>query len=103
MSNVSTQFKKGQSGNPKGAPKRDWTWAGVLEKAVQKKIKDKKSGKFVELKEIVAQGLITAAARGDIRAHKVLMDRMDGMPELKGQIDSNVTISIDKDLEQKDE
>lgn len=76
MSNPATQFKPGESGNLKGRPKRDWTWSGELQKAVEKA---EKSGKT--LKEIVANSLIHQAKRGNIQAQKELMNRMDGMPQ----------------------
>lgn len=62
--------------NRKGAPKREWTWSGVLQKAVQKKMK---SGG--EIKELIAQSLIDEAIKGNVVAIKELMNRMDGMPQ----------------------
>lgn len=81
-----TPFKKtGAAANPNGAPKRDWTWSGVLEKAVQEELNG------VALKEAVAKSLIREALKGNVVATKELMNRMDGMPQqeidLKGKID----------------
>lgn len=81
MAKNQTSFKKGQSGNPKGAPKRDWSWSSVLEKAVQKAIKLKKTGKNVTVKEIVAESLVDQAIKGNVRASIALMNRMDGVPQ----------------------
>lgn len=82
-------FKKGQSGNPKGAPKRAWTWAGELQKAVEKKNLD-----GVAIKEAVAESLIDQALQGNVIASKELMNRMDGMPQqdlnLAGKIEQIV-------------
>jgi len=83
MSNPATQFKPGESGNLKGRPKRDWTWSGELQKAVEKA---EKSGKT--LKEIVANSLIQQAKKGNIQAQKELMNRMDGMPNQSTDITS---------------
>ena len=84
-------FKKGQSGNPKGAPKRNWTWAGELEKAVQRKYKD-----GTPVKQAVADSLVTQAVGGNVVATKELMNRMDGMPpqpvEQQGTIKFEVII-----------
>lgn len=73
------RFKPGQSGNPKGAPKRDWTWSGVLQKAVEQSTKDKK-GKKHKVKELVAQSLLNQVYKGNVLAIKALMERMDGYP-----------------------
>ncbi len=69
-------WKPGQSGNPKGAPKRNWTWSGVLQKAVQKKAKDGRP-----IKDIIADSLIAETFKGNVQAHKAIMDRMDGLPQ----------------------
>lgn len=76
MAKVSTSWKKGQSGNPKGAPKRAWTWAGELQKAVEKAAADGRP-----IKEIIANSLLKEALKGNVAAHKAIMDRMDGMPQ----------------------
>jgi hypothetical protein len=75
MSNKATQFKPGQSGNPKGAPKRDWTWSGEYQKAVEKKNLD-----GIPVKEGIAESLAGKALEGDVNAIKELVNRMDGMP-----------------------
>lgn len=76
MSNKATQFKKNDPRiNRKGAPKREWTWAGVLEKAVEAAGKN-----GLTIKEEVAKALIKETKKGNIQAIKELMNRMDGMP-----------------------
>lgn len=69
-------WKPGQSGNPKGAPKRSWTWSGELEKAVEKANLEGR-----RIKEVIAESLIAEALKGNVNAHKAIMDRMDGMPK----------------------
>jgi len=76
MPKVSTSYKPGQSGNPHGRPRRNWTWASVLQAAVQKKTK---SGKTV--KQLIAESLVAEAEKGNVQAHKAIMDRMDGLPK----------------------
>jgi len=83
MAKSSTSYQSGQSGNPKGRPKREWTWSGVLQKAVEKA---EESGKTV--KEEVAEALIKEARKGNIQAVKELMNRMDGMPQQPTDITS---------------
>ena len=70
-------FTKGDKNiNRKGQPKRNWTWAGVLEKAVEAKAKDGKS-----IKVHIANSLLAEALKGNVVAQKELMNRMDGMPQ----------------------
>ena len=69
-------FKKGQSGNPGGRPKRDWTWSGELQKAVEEMAKDGK-----DIKYHVVRSLLAEALKGNINAQRELMNRMDGMPQ----------------------
>lgn len=98
MSNVGTQFKKGQSGNPNGAPKRAWTWSGELQKALEKKTLD-----GVAVKQGVAESLIDAALQGNVMAIKEMFNRMDGMPKQDMALDGELTHLIvtrgEKDLD----
>lgn len=88
------KFKKGQSGNPKGAPKREWTWAGVLADAVEEMAKDGKP-----MKVHIARSLLAEALKGNVLAQKELMNRMDGMPAQPHDVQGNLTVVIDKSLE----
>jgi len=76
-----TQFKPGQSGNPKGRPAVNLT--NVLKKEVAKALRSK--GKDVEVdgvKVTVAEGLVKKmigkALNGDMRAMQMIFDRNDG-------------------------
>jgi hypothetical protein len=69
-------FQKGVSGNPGGRPKRDWSWASELEKAVNET--EKQTGKT--FRELVAKRVVAEAASGNINAIKELINRMDGFP-----------------------
>lgn len=69
-------FRKGQSGNPGGRPKREWSWSGELAKAVEASAKDGKPIKYH-----VARSLVAEALKGNVMAQKELMNRMDGMPQ----------------------
>ena len=75
MANPENYFKPGVSGNPKGAPKRNWTWAGVYQKAVEESEADGKP-----VKHHIAKALVKEAKKGNILAVKELANRMDGMP-----------------------
>lgn len=72
MAKSSTTFKKGKSGNPKGAPKMAWTWAGVLRQLSKEKLKG------VEIKELAGRALLKEVLKGNVPAIKEYGDRMDG-------------------------
>lgn|ERR1035437_7301772 len=71
----STSWKPGQSGNPKGYVKRDWTWKGELEQAVEEALSDGKTIKYHLARSLIKQGL-----KGNVNAIEKMMNRMDGMP-----------------------
>lgn len=76
------KFIKGQSGNPGGRPKREWTWAEELEKAANET--EPKSGK--QWRELISKRVIMEAASGNMLATKELMNRLDGMPTQKNEV-----------------
>lgn len=69
-------FQKGQSGNPGGRPKREWTWQGLLEK-VGNEVENKTGQTF---KDLVAKRLWIECVNGNVHAIKELFNRLDGMP-----------------------
>lgn len=76
MSSKDTQFKPGQSGNPGGRPKKEWTWAGLLEKVAEET--EIKSGQ--KFKDLVSKRMWVDAVNGSLGAQKEIMNRMEGMP-----------------------
>lgn len=82
MSNPNPSYKipKGVSGNPKGRPKREWTWAGLIEQQMEKLGPDKKA-----VKDAVAASLVAKALEGDVVAIKEIGNRIDGMPVQKNE------------------
>ena len=89
-----TSFKPGQSGNPSGRPKREWTWASLLEQ-VGEEIEPKSKQKF---KDLVSKKLWIKAVNGDVMAIKEILNRMDGMPPQRniheGDEDNPIPIDI---------
>ncbi len=71
-------FQKGQSGNPKGRPKKGQTMADAL-RTVPNKTQDGKQNK-----RAVAEKLVEMARGGNLEAMKLLFERVDGkVPETR--------------------
>jgi len=66
-------FKPGQSGNPKGRPKKGQALAELLETALKAKGED-----GIPKRKAVIDTLIRLALSGDLDAIKVILDRVDG-------------------------
>ena len=70
------KFVKGQIANPNGRPKKEWTWAHVLQEAV-----DEATQSGEPVKKVLARALIREGLRGNVHAIKAVMERMDGLPQ----------------------
>lgn len=67
-------WEKGQSGNPKGRPKRGVSMAEELQKILRSK--DEETGKTNRF--LIAQSLVKAAKDGNVMAAREIFDRIDG-------------------------
>lgn len=72
-------FKKGQSGNPKGRPKQ----LPELKELLADVLSEEKDGRTAAFAILAA--LRVKAAKGDVRAAQLLLDRAYG--QVKGQLD----------------
>ena len=72
-----TSWKKGQSGNPHGRPKKEFTVAEKI-RAILKETSDE-NDKRTYL-EIFARRVVFDAIRGDPTARKIVMQYVDGLP-----------------------
>ncbi len=91
-------FVKGQSGNPGGRPKREWTMTGLIEDSLEEQ-----DNTGVSYKVTIAKKLRQLARNGDLGAIKEINNRIDGMPVQKNilagdeenpiQIDVNATLN----------
>ena len=72
--NPPASWKPGQSGNPKGAPRRDESLTGLLRRYMDETVNPE--GK--KRKEAFIQAVAKHAVKGDATLIKYLWDRMDG-------------------------
>lgn len=77
------KFKKGQSGNPKGRPKK----LPQLDELLADVLGEEKDG--IEAAKAILMALRAKATKGDVRAAEVLLDRAYG--KAKQVIDANIT------------
>jgi len=79
---VKTQFKPGQSGNPKGKPKGAKSWSTLYKKALKYKVDatDPRTGtaRRMTLQEVVVLSMVQQAAKGNVKAAALITDRMEG-------------------------
>ena len=70
-----TQFKKGQSGNPKGRPKGSKNFKSTINTELNRKVAVNEEGrrKRITKREAIAKQLVNKAAAGDPKAIPVLM------------------------------
>jgi hypothetical protein len=70
-----TRFKPGQSGNPKGRPKRSKNLRSVLDEALFKKIAVTEDGRLRTMSrmEALVTALVAKGLKGDIRATESLL------------------------------
>ena len=80
------QFKKGQSGNPKGRPKKSRNRSTLMEEELNQQIKVKEGNKTITMSksEAVVKQLINKGIKGDLRAVKIVLDHLQDIePESK--------------------
>jgi hypothetical protein len=75
----STRFQPGRSGNPKGRPRQQKTTGALLQQALSRRVKIQQNGrtKSLSTEEVALRQLINKAAKGDLRATKMLFDLKD--------------------------
>jgi hypothetical protein len=93
-----TQFKKGQSGNPSGRPKKDFSIADYVKKISKRKVKISVGGKTrtVTYGEALLEKHFGLAANGNPKSTVITLnylegtetDRNDGLPKLIEQFEA---------------
>jgi hypothetical protein len=94
------EFKKGQSGNPKGRPVGSKNRSTIVKKWLEtvQKSKNPISGEIEDLsqEDMITLAILKKARTGDVRAYKELMDSLYG--SAKETIDLNTNdVGIDFD------
>jgi hypothetical protein len=82
-----TRFKKGQSGNPRGRPKKDLP--GLLLAALNEPVFVTIDGKRRKItkREVIVTQMVNNAAGADLRATKMLIDMMKDVERKAGEVD----------------
>ena len=93
-----TQFKRGQSGNPAGRPKKVST-------AVTIRLSEIELETGLTYAELIAMALVDRACRGDVAAAKAVLEFSEGLAtqkiELSGTMDMNVVLNAsDEELKE---
>ncbi len=70
-------YKPGQSGNPKGRPKKGYSITDWFQNML---------ASTPEVKETLGKSILRKALEGDATAQKLIWNYMDGMPEQKTDI-----------------
>lgn len=86
-------WKPGQSGNPLGRPKREFSLTQGMRDFLSEKDPDKKK----QRKDILIEKTFQMAQKGDIAAIKLLWNYIDGMP--KGS-ETNVAVQVNNYTQQ---
>lgn len=80
MAREDTQFKPGQSGNPKGRPLKRDSIRDMLREEMAGSVK-LPDGRNVTKAQLIAMKAFALAAQGDMAAIKYLSDQVDGAPK----------------------
>ena len=83
------QFKKGQSGNPKGRPKKGLAIADILTEIGSRIVAKDKT-----LKEEVLEKAFDMALSGDLNAIKFIAERLEGSSVQRMQVQNDNPIEV---------
>ena len=85
---VETRWKPGQSGNPKGRPKKEKLLEPLIRELLESKRRGDKEGR--QWKMIVAEELLRQFTKGNPAAIKEVLNRIDGPVKQSVEIDAEV-------------
>ena len=92
-----TQFKSGQSGNPRGRPKGTRNLATDLKEELQEKILVTEGGKQRETtkQRAMIKSLLAKALKGDVRAIGVLLKQIEDLEQTTSPATEPAALSVD--------
>lgn len=92
-----TQFKPGQSGNPKGRPKGTRNLDTDLEEELSEKIIVNEGGRRLEISKqrSILKSLVAKALKGDTRAASILVNLKLGLEQAKPVDERDVSLDAD--------
>lgn len=73
----STQFPKGQSGNPRGRPKKTVTFQDHVQKILQEKVAY--NGRTITKQDVIVNALVNQAALGKSKPLDILMRQIEAI------------------------
>jgi len=79
MKTPKTAWKPGESGNPKGRPKKGYSITEWFKEMLKSN---------PEIKDAMGKSILKKALEGDIAAQRLVWQYMDGMPQQKVEIDT---------------
>jgi Family of unknown function (DUF5681) len=96
----STQFKKGQSGNPEGRPKGTKNLSTVIRETLDESVNFTENKKIYSItkREAVVKAIVNKAVRGNMRAADLTIRLIESTDGLKGE-NKAVTIVFEKGFE----
>jgi len=95
-----TQFKAGNSGNPKGRPKGSRSIGSVLQEILRQTVSVTEGGKTRRLPvlEVIMRQLTNDAMRSDQPAIKLILSLLDRYGETQAGVDVNEMLDEDKEI-----
>jgi hypothetical protein len=80
-----TRFKSGQSGNPKGRPRKSESFVSLVAKALEDRVTVTENGRrrSITKREALAKQFANKGAAGDLKAAKLLLELLKQIEEQK--------------------
>lgn len=96
----SSQFKKGQSGNPKGRPKDSATFVSTLKRALNKVVKVRINGQIQDTTtlEAIVQQIVNEAMRGNEKSWRFIKPYLDKIDYVADKQDSKEKQKLQSDI-----
>ena len=93
-----TRFKKGQSGNPKGRPKKSRSRANLMDEELDQSITVKEGKNTVTMtkREAVLKQVVNKAVKGDHRAAKLVLEHLGDSLNIEPDADTSKPLSTNE-------